>query len=187
MAVLEGMDKILNIVNKFLEQFNATAYWNEDFEARCESREIGFTLAVSEDSLLEFTNDAYSRYVGIEADPFLWLFLHELGHVMTDNEWTEEELEYFEYQKEMLTEIEDDQLRADWYHAIPDEFMATRWAAEFMMDYPEVVADFWDELQSAIMEFYFIHNLSNDEDDEDLDEEAAIICTTEFGTTWYRK
>lgn len=164
MAVLEGMDKILNIINKFLEDYDITAYWNEDFEAVCDENKIGFTLAPTQEDLNYFMNDAQSRYSFVQADPMLWLLFHEVGHIMTNDQWTVEELEYFEYQKEQMSYIEDDQMRNDWYHALPDEFAATRWAAFFMYENKEKVQAFWEELQPAILEFYFTHELSNDED-----------------------
>ena len=78
MAVLEGMDKILNIINKFLEDYDVTAYWNEDFEAVCDENKIGFTLAPTQEDLNYFMNDAQSRYSFVQADPMLWLLFHFL-------------------------------------------------------------------------------------------------------------
>lgn len=73
--------------------------------------------------------------------------------------WTEEELQYFEEQKESMAYEQDDQMRNDWYHALPDEFFATRWAGEYMRNHPKKVAKFWNKLQPALANVYIKNEL----------------------------
>ena len=180
------MENILKVVNKFLKKnFNITAYWNVDFEALTAVRKVGFTIAPLAEDTQFFVNDAIARYPYINADPFLWLLFHEVGHVMTENVWTAEELEYFDAQKESLAYTEDDQMRNDWYHAVPDEFMATRWAANYMAKNQKKVAKFWNELKSAIIKFYEDNQIDYQEKEEE-EWEDNLIMIDEEGTRWYR-
>ena len=38
----------------------------------------------------------------VNADIFLWALMHEIGHCMTEDMWTDEEREYFNYQKDII-------------------------------------------------------------------------------------
>lgn len=179
------MKNILNIVNKFLNKnFKITAYWNTEFEARINSREIGITIAPLAEDTQFFVNDAIARYPQINADPFLWLLFHEVGHIMTEDMWTEEELKYFVNQKESLSYTEDDQMRNDWYHAVPDEFMATRWAANYMIKNQKKVAKFWNELGYVIIKLYEDNQIDYQEEEKEW--EDNLITIDEDGIRWYR-
>ena len=48
----------------------------------------------------------------------------------------------------------DTDLRNNWYHCLPDEFFATRWAGNYMRKHPKKIAKFWAEMQAEIIKFY---------------------------------
>ena len=154
MANIKGLKRVNRIINDFTRQFGVTAVLDTEFEAFCEDMRIGYTLYVDEDDQFFFLEDARCRYPEIKADTFLWLFMHELGHCITDGFWTPEEQEYFTNQKDSMMNVYDDQRRNDWYHACPDEFFATKWAGDYMMNHPKKIAKFWNELQAAILRMY---------------------------------
>jgi hypothetical protein len=154
MAKLKGLKKIDKIINEFTKQFSVTANLGSEFQAFCEKRVINYSLITTEEEQNFFINDAIKKYPNINADIFIWCLLHEIFHVVTDYMWTEEELEYFKEQKEKLAYLEDDQQRNDWYHCIPNEFIATRSAANYMMSHPKKIAKFWGKLQKALMNLY---------------------------------
>ena len=151
---LKGIKKIDKLINKFTKQFNVTANLGSDFQAFCDDRTIEYTLTIDKESIEYFINDAEKRYPDIKADIFLWCLLHEIGHVITDVIWTDEEFEYFEEQKTEMTRYSDADLRNNWYHCLPDEFLATRWAGNYMRKHPKKIAKFWAEMQSEIIKFY---------------------------------
>jgi hypothetical protein len=154
MAKIKGLKRINKIINEFTSQFGVRADLDSEFEAFCDEKRIGYVLFFNEDDKNFFIEDARKRYPGITADIFLWCLLHEIGHCMTEEMWTEEECLYFAEQKEAMTNIEDDQLRNDWYHACPDEFFATKWAGDYMMNHTEEIAELWTKLQAAIIRMY---------------------------------
>ena len=162
MAKVKGLKRINKIINKFTEQFGIKAVLNDDFEAHCGEMIIGYTFAVNADDGYYFLSDVAMRYPDIEADIFLWSLMHEIGHCMTDSMWTEEELEYFWYQKERMTNEEKDYLRNDWYHATPDEFFATKWAGEYMLRHQKKICKFWNKLQPAIERMYRLNGVTDE-------------------------
>ncbi len=154
MAKLKGIRRIDRIINNFTKNFNIKADLGNEFLAYCPDRLINYTLVIDEEDIRYFKEDAEKRYPDVHADIMLWCLLHEVGHIMTDDMWTEEELDYFEEQKEHMTSCADDDNRNDWYHACPDEFFATKWAGDYMRKYPKRIAKFWNELQIALIDFY---------------------------------
>lgn len=155
MAEIKGIERIDKIINKFTAPFGVTANLGIEFQAFCDSMTIDYTLFFDEDSTIAFIDDATKRYPEINADIFLWAFMHELGHCMTENMWTEAEKEYFWEQKDAINDAEIDMDEANnWYHACPDEFFATRWAGEYMLNHPRKMQKFWKKLHAAIMKMY---------------------------------
>ena len=48
------------------------------------------------------------------------------------------------------------------YFSLPDEIMATSWAVDYMKKHPRIIAKMWDEMWSAILNFYEKNNLEED-------------------------
>ena len=164
---LKGIKKIDRIINKFTKKnFGITARFDTEFEAFCDNgrRLIGYTLLATENGEGNFIKDAIKRYPDVTADIFLWALMHEIGHCMTEDMWTEEEREYFYFQKDRIaicgneTDIEEEDMNT-WYHACPDEFFATRWAGEYMRNHPKKMKKFWIELQTALIQTYVKNGL----------------------------
>ena len=155
MAKLKGIKKIDKIINNFTRQFGVIARFDTEFEAFCDDMTVGYTLLGSPTGTGDFIADATKRYPDVTADIFLWALMHEIGHCMTENMWTEEEREYFWDQKDVImsAEIGIEEMNA-WYHACPDEFFATKWAGDYMRNHPKKVGKFWKKLQPAILDMY---------------------------------
>ncbi len=155
MAKIKGLKKINKIINEFtIKNFGVTAEIGTDFQAYCNSKHITYALVMTSESINYFKADAETRFPQVKADIFLWCLMHEIGHCMTDETWTIEEQAYFDCQKETLTGVEDDFSRYSWYHAIPDEYFATKYAGNFMTKHPKKMAKFWAKLGPALMIFY---------------------------------
>ncbi len=155
MIELKGIEKVEKIINNFTAQFGVTAMFDTEFEAFCDEKKVGYTLIGTSESNGNFIEDAVKRYPEVNADIFLWALMHEIGHCLTDYQWTEAEKEYFWMQKDAISESEVDwEYMNTWYHAIPDEFAATQWAGEFMRNHPKKMARFWKKLQKALMDMY---------------------------------
>jgi hypothetical protein len=74
---------------------------------------------------------------------------------MTDYLWTAEDEAYFETARNDLDEWfgEDVITKNEWYHKIGDEYMATKWAGEYIITHPKKMAKFNKKLNEAMKIF----------------------------------
>ena len=151
---VKGLKKINKIINHFTEKFGVSAFFDpkNGFQAYTSEKVVSYTIFADEEWLRCFAEEANSRYDGIEADPFLWGLMHEIGHCMTDI-WDEEDEAFFKRANENLQKFETVDEINEWYHVIPDEYFATKWAADIMRKHPKMMAKFCEKLSKTIMEF----------------------------------
>ena len=163
---LLGIDKINNVLNEFLAEFDITAELGTDFAYWYASGKITYSLVLPEGQDY-FMNNFNRLAPDIKCDPFLASFLHEVGHNET-LDWIEEAEEaYCDIMKKGLEKKLDkcigDPKKKEELHQIyfdlPDEYEATMWAIEYMRENAEKVAEFWNKLQSAILEFYILNEV----------------------------
>ena len=152
---VKGMKAITKVVNEFTQTFGVTAKWGKEFEALPTNKIIHFTVIVDEDMDRVFLEDAEARHPEIHANLFVWLLMHEIGHCMTDYLWTDEDEDYFTKAKDKLdvffgTDVE---LKNEWYHKIGDEYMATKWAGEYMMAHPKKMKKFCKKMNEVMRVF----------------------------------
>ena len=159
MAKIKGKKKLEKIINEFTQQFGVKAKLGPEFLAFADSGKIHFAVATMQEDNNFFIEDAVLKYPEIQAPPFIWLLMHEIGHCMTDHYFSAAEQEYITKMKDKLAYLSDDQDRNDWYHSLPDEFNATRWAAIYMIEHPKKIAKFWNKAQKAIQNFYIENNV----------------------------
>lgn len=154
MQKIVGMDKLTNVLDKFLEEFKCTSIIDTNFYCLITSNVIAVSLVVSEKNSSSFMSRVNRLYPDIHADEFLWSFLHEVGHIETINTLDDDELYFSKTQKK------NENITNEVYYELPDEFAATEWAANYMRENTEKVAKFWNEVQSVIMDIYKINNIS---------------------------
>ena len=154
MQKIDGMDKLTNVLDKFLEEFECTSIVDTNFYCLTVSNVIAVSLVVSEKNSSSFMSRVNRLYPDIHADEFLWSFLHEVGHIETINTLDDDELYFSKTQKK------NENITNEVYYELPDEFAATEWAANYMRENTEKVAKFWNEVQSVIMDIYKINNIS---------------------------
>lgn len=85
-------------------------------------------------------------------DIFLMSLLHEIGHYMTEDEWSAEESNNF---TEMKKDLDGNTREGNFaYWNVPDEYRATEWAIDFINNNPEKCKVFWTECRKRIMDIY---------------------------------
>lgn len=141
------LDKITNILNSFLEPFECEAFAAGDFAYYSGSNTISYALLIADTHEKSFMNFTRDFFPAINADPFLWSFLHELGHHETEDEFEEEDFE--DYMR-----INQNEISSEEYYTLPIEFAATQWAAEFMTDHTKEVETLWNKLKPEIKDFF---------------------------------
>ena len=154
MQKIVGIDKLTDVLDKFLEEFECTSIIDTNFYCLITSNVIAVSLVVSEKNSSSFMSRVNRLYPDIHADEFLWSFLHEVGHIETINTLDDDELYFSKTQKK------NENITNEVYYELPDEFAATEWAANYMRENTEKVAKFWNEVQSVIMDIYKINNIS---------------------------
>jgi hypothetical protein len=148
---VKGMKAITKVVNEFTQTFGVTAEWGIEFEALPTDKIIHFTIIVDEDMDRVFLEDAETRFPAVHANLFLWLLMHEIGHCMTDHLWTMDDEAYFMKVKDKLDEYFDTSESVnEWYHTIGDEYMATKWAGEYMTAHPKKMKRFCRRMNKAM-------------------------------------
>ena len=141
------LDKITNILNNFLKQFDCTAKPGTDFACYTDSNTITYALVIADKYEKTFMDFTKRLFPNIRADPFLWSTMHEIGHIETENDFDEEdEIAYINAIKTVTTDEE--------YYNIPQEYAATDWAGTFMETHEEEIKVFWNKLAPAIQNFY---------------------------------
>ena len=91
--IAHQLNVISNILNDFLEPFECTAYADTDFAYYMQSNKISYALVITDKHEKTFMNFVTKLFPNIKADPFLWSFLHELGHHETADDFEDEEYE----------------------------------------------------------------------------------------------
>ena len=154
---LKGLEPIEKILNDFLEPFDCIAKMGLDFAYNFITEEITYSLVEIGAASEAFLLDAESRFPQVHAPLFIWSFLHELGHRITDDDLESEEI--FESEMIKAHEAKENEL---FYFIAPDEYAATEWAGNYMIEHEREVAELWRELAPAIRNFYIVNNVIED-------------------------
>lgn len=157
MSKLKGLNKLTREINKFTQkEFGVTCRFGKEFEAFASKKLVHYAILIDIDLQDTFFADVHRRFEDIEASDFIWLLMHEIGHCQTDYMWDNEDEVFFARQKKTMdkTAIKDDVIaKNEWYHSIPDEYFATKWAGEYMRENPIKVKKFNKKFNKAFEEF----------------------------------
>lgn len=168
MKELKGVELIDNILNNFLIEFDAIAelgtdfcYWNADST-------INYSLVISDNHNNYFMDNFNRLAPDITCDVFLISFLHELGHHETLHIFDDMDAAYcLDVKKDLSIKLKDvegldkeaEREIYQTYFDLPDEYEATMWAIEYIRENTEKIAEFWNKLQAAIMNFYKLNEV----------------------------
>ena len=121
-------------------------------------KECSKAVEVDSERLIKDVEDEFND---VHADIFLWSLLHEVGHHETWDDLTNEEMSLSQEMKYAISECENlrPNDRDKIYFYIPDEYLATEWAAQYMRDNVQEVTKFWNTLQPLILNFYKKHGI----------------------------
>lgn len=130
--------KLNKILNKFLKPFGCTAVFGSEFSYILEYKLITYEDHVDTPDF--FTINAEARFPSAKADPFIWSFIHELGHHETRNLFSKKH--WKEYMK-----IIDEGMDDVNYVKLPIEDAATAWAARFIEYNPKKIKKLWKRVK----------------------------------------
>lgn len=148
-------------VNKFLRQFEVDAQLGTNFNYYYSLGRIEYSIFAASEADKTFMNHFNKLSNGrIVCDIFLASLLHEVGHHLTlDSFSEEEELKYHNIVMDLQskldfaeTEEEREQIGVE-YMSLPIEMAATEWAIDYMINNAEEVGKAWKKIQRAIKRF----------------------------------
>ena len=165
--MLKGVKMLDNILNEFLEEFEAETGIGPDFAYYYTSSYIQYTLVVSDKASTYFMDHIHKLAPDIKCDVFLISFLHELGHHETMDDLTNEDERFSRDTKvtinQALESKECDPVVEEAVHSLyfnlPDEAAATAWAIQYIRNNPEKMAALWERVQAAIMLIYELNEV----------------------------
>lgn len=169
------------VLDEFLKPFGLKARFSKEFGYWIKEDIIDYTVVVADSASTCFMSNFQKLAPDIKCDPFLASLLHEVGHAETLHCIPEDELvacgevkekiekaldayigkistendlkEYAKYYYEMHQE----------YFELSDEMEATLWAITYIRENTNKVASFWKKTQQAIMEFYKVNDIKEEE------------------------
>lgn len=167
---LKGLDKIDNALNAWLIKYGFTAriagvqedfYWYHNDT-------ISYSFFFAEDAVEPWANLLNELKCNFILDTFYSVFLHELGHSVTYDKLSRQDVEYSDDIKLAIAAdpASFDNPRDVYWH-LPVEIEATKWAVNFINSYPDRVKELVDTVGAAVREFYEINDVV-DEDSFDF-------------------
>lgn len=164
---LKYIKELNNLINDFIRPCGCKAEVDTDFTYYPNEKVVTWSPFMMDKADRYFNEYVKSQYTDIEADIFLWSLLHEVGHHMTYNTWSDELLEEFEKTKDYAASIlKEKNLTARrekvsyfMYFSTRDEECATQWAAEYMESNPERVLAFWNKFIEEYEVFLSLNNV----------------------------
>lgn len=159
--ISKDLDTIQNIVEEFLSPFELTCGFSDDFAYYPIHNYVTVSLVTIDRSSKNFLSFVQHEFKDVTADVFLWSLLHEVGHHETWDELTDEEIIISKEMKDSIEENEniDKDVKDKIYFNIPDEYAATEWAANYMIEHSQEVKEFWNKLQPFILDIYKKYNI----------------------------
>ena len=142
---LKGEQAINRALNRWLRKYGFKARvrgLDTDFFWYNDSNTIGYSFFQTQRSQDAWTSLMAELNLRYGVDSFWTCFLHELGHSITWCQFTEEEIEENDRDKEWLAESDESSFAEDihsLYFHLPVEIAATEWAVRFINENPQAV------------------------------------------------
>lgn len=165
---LKGEQAINRALNRWLRKYGFKARvrgMDTDFFWYNNSNTIGYSLLQSQRSQEAWAILMTELNLRYEIDSFWTCFLHELGHSVTWDQFTEEEIEESDRDKEWLAESDESSFAEDihsLYFHLPIEIAATEWAVRFINENPQAVKILTKMVVPKIERFYKLNKINAD-------------------------
>lgn len=156
----KGVNEINDILNGFLDEFDAYAEMGHEFAYVYAKSKIEYTCFLDDNSETYFIKNFHKMAPDIECDPFLVSILHELGHHETLDDIDMFEEIYCLAEKDAISEryanknFNTEQELYDAYFNLADEYEATTWAINYIRENAVKVKELWSKLKPALENFY---------------------------------
>lgn len=147
------LKRLERVANKLTKQTGITAKVGNDFEALPNKNTIFFALLESELDANLFYSDILQNFPGIadyDIEPFVFSFLHEMGHCVTNTEETIDVLAL----RYILKDMKDRTTANKLYFQLPAEKSATTWGVAYAMIYYDDILKWQKQMLNAYKKFF---------------------------------
>lgn len=154
---LKGIEKVNQVVEDFVSQFGCGAIMGDEFGYIYGRSIIEWSPLIGREVDDFFYSFVTKEFPEVSMNLFVWSLLHEVGHHETIDMWSEEEQAGFDSIKEELDKRyqgEDSREACFEYFNLPDEYEATRWAAEYIQSHEVELIKFTIKMRDAVRDFY---------------------------------
>lgn len=154
---LKGVEKVNQVVEDFVAQFGCGAIMGDEFGYLYGRSIVEWSLLIGREVDEFFYSFVTKEFPDAFTNLFVWSLLHEVGHHETIDMWSKEEQKEFDSIKEELDkryQEEDSREACFEYFNLPDEYEATRWAAEYIQSHELELIDFTKKMRAAVKNFY---------------------------------
>lgn len=151
--MLKGIDELNTYLTNWLiaHNFDATAELGMDFEVNLATNRIFYALVVSEEADEIFTRVCAEIHAELaDCDSFYLSFFHEIGHIETENEWTDKEWKKYRNFVERSTSLNN----YEEYFYNPIEYAATCWGCDYIVNHREEIEDFSKNVNKLISKIF---------------------------------
>lgn len=153
--IFQGEEKLNNYLNRWLydHDFDAECVVDKTFWVDLSSNIIHYSVfAEDEDIIEDYMEEVSKDFPELAcADDALLAFFHEIGHIETEDEWTDDEWEASAKWKENAS------ISNKEYFRYPTEWRATEWACNYILSHIHEVEIFWHGFETLLYEFYEIN------------------------------
>lgn len=147
------LKRLERIANKLTKQVGITAKIGNDFQALPNKNTIFFALLENELDANLFYSDIlqnFPKIVDYDIEPFVFSFLHEIGHCVTKTAETTEDLEL----RDNLKDMQDRTTANKLYFQLPAEKSATTWGIAYAMIYYDDILKWQRQMLNAYKKFF---------------------------------
>lgn len=147
------LKRLERIANKLTKQVGVTAKVGNDFQALSDKNTIFFALLENELDANLFYSDILQNFpeiVDYDIEPFVFSFLHEMGHCVTNTQETADNLEL----RNNLKDMEDRTTANKLYFQLPAEKSATAWGIAYAMIYYNDIRKWQKQMLNAYKKFF---------------------------------
>lgn len=153
----KGLSRIVGIIDRYIESLGCESGGLQDgFRCKCYDDECTVMYSLfsfqNDDTVLQFAKDEFNID---DISIFTLSLLHEVGHIATQCELTKKEDAYCWAVKVMLSEQDrwsEGVTKA--YMRLPDEYMATQWACDYIHNNRKEVLHFDNLLKKELKNYY---------------------------------
>lgn len=147
------LKRLERIANKLTKQVGVTAKVGNYFQALPNKNKIFFALLENELDAYLFYDDILRNFpeiVDYDIKPFVFSFLHEIGHCVIKTVETADDLEL----RYSLKDIKDRTVANKLYFQLPDEKSATAWGVAYAMIYYDDICKWQRQMLNAYKKFF---------------------------------